>query len=120
MKPDVMERLLMDRALGRLDPDVHALLNDYLAKDASAAVQAREFQDVVGLAEIAIRQPTLATEPPNRIRRIIWRHRTEQALALAASLVVGAGISFLALRSSSRPADNTLRCLRCRRNDAPF
>ena len=50
MKPDVIERLLLDRALGRLDPDVDALLADYLANDASAATQAREFQDVVHLA----------------------------------------------------------------------
>jgi len=45
MKPDILERLLMDRALGRLDPDTEVALADYLAKDPAAATQARELQE---------------------------------------------------------------------------
>lgn len=108
MKPDVIERLLLDRALGRLDPDVDALLADYLANDASAATQARQLQDVVHLASEAVRQPGLAIEPPNQIHRLIWRHRAEQALALAASFVIGVGITALALRASLRHEDNSV------------
>ena len=108
MKPDVIERLLLDRALGRLDPDVDALLADYLVKDASAATQAQELQEVVHLASEAVRQPALAVEPPNPIRRLVWRHRAEQALALAASFVIGVGITALALRANLRREDGSV------------
>ncbi len=108
MKPDVIERLLLDRALGHLDPDVDALLADYLANDTPAATQARELQDVVHLASEAVRQPVLAIEPPNQIHRLVWRHRAERALALAASFVIGAGITAQALRTSLRHEDNTV------------
>ena len=108
MKPDVMERLLLDRALGRLDPDVDALLADYLVNDASAATKARELQDVVHLANQAVRQPVLAVEPPNQIHRIVWRHRAEQVLALAASFAIGVGITALALRANLRHEDNVV------------
>jgi anti-sigma factor RsiW len=108
MKPDVIERLLMDRALGRLDPDVDALLADYLANDASAASQARELQDVVHLAGEAVSQPVLAVEPPNQIHRLVWRHRAEQTLALAASFVIGVGITALAFRANLRHEDNSV------------
>jgi anti-sigma factor RsiW len=108
MKPDVTERLLLDRALGRLDPDVDALLTDYLANDASATAQAQELQDVVHLASKAVRQPVPTVEPPNQIHRLIWRHRAERALALAASFVIGVGITALALRADLRHEDNTV------------
>jgi anti-sigma factor RsiW len=108
MKPDIIERLLLDRALGRLDPDVDALLADYLANDAFAATQARELQDVVHLASEAVRQPVPAVEPPNQIRRLIWRHRAERTLALAASFVIGVGITALALRANLWHDDNSV------------
>jgi anti-sigma factor RsiW len=108
MKPDVIERLLLDRALGRLDPDTDALLADYLASDASAATQARELQDVVYLAGEAVRQPVLAVEPPNQIHRLVWRHHAERALALAASFVIGVGITALVLRANLRREDNAV------------
>ncbi|HTS19736.1 MAG TPA: hypothetical protein VMP11_19325 [Verrucomicrobiae bacterium] len=107
MKPDVMERLLMDRALGRLDPDVDALLADYLAKDASASDQSRELEAVVHLAREATRQPRVAVVPPNQIGRILWRHRAEQTLALAASFVIGMGITALVLHAPSSREANT-------------
>ena len=99
MKPDVLERLLLDRALGRLEPDVDTLLADYLDDDASAASQARELQEVVHLAKEAVRQRVLAIEPPPQFQRLIWRHRAERVLALAASFVIGVGITALALRA---------------------
>lgn len=108
MKPDVIERLLLDRALGRHDPDVDALLTDYLARDTSAATQVRELQDVVHLAREAVRQPVPAIEPPNQIHRLVWRHRAEQALALAASFVVGASITAMALRVNLRHETNSV------------
>jgi anti-sigma factor RsiW len=108
MKPDVIERLLLDHALGRLDPDVSALLADYLAGDASAATRAREFQDVVHLASEAVRQLVPAVAPPNQIHRLVWRHRAERALAIAASFVIGVGVTALALRANLWHEDNSV------------
>ena len=97
MKPDVLERLLMDSALGRLDPDVETLLADHLAGDPAAATQARELQSMVRLATDVIRTPLPAIELPGQIHRLVWRHRAEQVFALAASFVVGAGITALVM-----------------------
>ena len=102
MKPDVLERLLMDSALGRLDPDVEALLADHLAGDPAAATQARELQSVVRLATDAVRTPSPAIELPGQVHRLVWRHRAEQVFALAASFVVGAGITALVLHEDLR------------------
>ena len=108
MKLDVMERLLIDHALGRFDPDVDALLADYLAKDPASAAQARELHDVVHLATEAARHPVPAVEAPHQIRRLVWRHRTEQVLALAASFAIGVGITAAAFRANLRHDDSTV------------
>jgi anti-sigma factor RsiW len=93
MKPDILERLLMDRALGRLDPDTEVLLADYLTNDPSAATQARELQETVRLATEVMCRPTPAVEMPTQIHQLVWRHRTERVLALAASFVIGVGLT---------------------------
>jgi hypothetical protein len=49
----------------------------------------------------------VAVAPPDQIHRLVWRRRTEQALALAASFVIGVGITALALRNGLRHEDNT-------------
>jgi anti-sigma factor RsiW len=108
MKPDVLERLLMDRALGRLEPDVEALLANFLADDPAATIQAQELQDAVQLATEAVRSPVLVTEVPNQIHRFIWRHRAEQVLAIAASFVIGVGITALAIRANIGHEDRTV------------
>ena len=100
MKPDALERLLMDRALGRLEPDVETLLADFLAANLAATTQAQELQDAVQLATEVVRSPVPVAEMPNQIRRFIWRRRAEQVLALAASFVIGVGITALALRAN--------------------
>jgi hypothetical protein len=95
MKPDALERLLMDSALGRLDADVEVLLTDYLAGNPGAATQSQELQEVVHSATKAVRKPVPAAALPSPIQRFVWRHRAEQVLALAASFVVGVGITIL-------------------------
>jgi anti-sigma factor RsiW len=100
MKPDVLERLLMDSALGRLDADVEVLLADYLAADPAAATQAQELQEVVRSATKAIRKPVPAAALPSPIQRFVWWHRAEQALALAASFVVGVGVTALVFNAN--------------------
>jgi len=102
MKPDILERLLMDRALGRLDPDAEVLLTDYLANDPAAAAQARELQETVSLATEVMRRPTSAVEMPTQIHQLVWRHRTERVLALAASFVIGMGLTALVIRANPR------------------
>jgi anti-sigma factor RsiW len=105
MKSDVLERLLMDRALGHLEPDVEALLADYLVRDNAAATQAQELENVVHRASEAVRRPAVTIELPSQIHRLMWRHRAEQVFALAASFVVGVGITALALRATFRPGN---------------
>lgn len=102
MKPDVLERLLMDSVLGRLEPDVEALLADYLANDPAAAAQAQKLQEVVHLATKAARRPAPEIELPSPIHRLVWWHRAEQVLALAASFAVGVGITALVIRTNFR------------------
>ncbi len=100
MKPDILERLLMDRALGRLDPDAEVLLADYLANDPAAATQARELQETVRLATEVMRRPAPVVEMPNQVHRLVWRHRAEQVFALAASFVIGVGLTALVIRAN--------------------
>jgi anti-sigma factor RsiW len=100
MKPDILERLLMDRALGRLDPDAEVLLADYLANDPAAATQARELQETVHLATEVLRRPAPIAEVPNQIHQLVWRHRAEQVFALAASFVVGVGLTALMIHAT--------------------
>ena len=102
MKPDILERLLMDRALKRLDPEAEVLLADYLANDPSAAAQARELQETVQLATEVVRRPAPTIGMPNQIHRLVWRHRAEQVFALAASFVIGVGLTALVLHANPR------------------
>jgi anti-sigma factor RsiW len=102
MKPDILECLLMDRALKRLDPDTEVLLADYLANDPAAATQARELQETVRLATEVMRRPAPVVEMPNKIHRLVWRHRAEQVFALAASFVIGVGLTTLLLLANPR------------------
>jgi anti-sigma factor RsiW len=103
MKPDILERLMMDNALGRLDPDVEMLLADYLAKDPAAATQARELQETVQLATEVIHHPAPIVEIPNKIHQLVWRHRTERLLALAASFVIGVGLTAAVIHETYLP-----------------
>ena len=100
MKSDALERLLMDQSLGHLEPDVEALLADYLANNPAATAQAGELQDVVRLATEVVRQPAPATEMPSPIHRLVWQHRANQALALAASFVIGVGLTALLIHAN--------------------
>jgi len=102
MKPDILERLLMDRALKRLDPDTEVLLADYLANDPAAATQARELQETVDLATEVVRRPAPIVEMPTQIHRLVWRHRAEQVFALAASFVIGVGLTALVIHANPR------------------
>ncbi|MBN2702643.1 MAG: hypothetical protein JXR23_00390 [Pontiellaceae bacterium] len=55
MNEDILGRLMMDHALGTLEPDVEALLNDYLSKHADMQSQSSSMQEVVQLTKELLR-----------------------------------------------------------------
>ncbi|MBL9203733.1 MAG: hypothetical protein JNN01_01510 [Opitutaceae bacterium] len=102
MKPEHLESLLLDRALGELSPAVADLLEAHLARDPEAARRAADFDVTVGAARQALHStPAVAPPPFDRARferagsgnRLIGR-RTE-LLRLAACLAVGLGAGWL-------------------------
>lgn len=95
MDREVLERLLMDRALGALTPDVAAVLDAYVAMDAAAAARAREF-DAAALAARQVLGPAMAEVPPFPAVRLARIDRTRRQLVLirnvaglAAAIVLG-------------------------------
>lgn len=107
MNAETMERLLMDRALGALSPDVAALLEAHLRQEPAAAARAAQYEQVTdatrrafsaasvtrgelrGGADPAASSPARAAPPPfpaRQIRRVLARRRRWIRLAHAASL----------------------------------
>jgi hypothetical protein len=76
------------------------LLADYLAGHPTATTQAQELQEVVRSATKAVRKPVPAAALPSPIHRFVWRRRAEQVLALAASFMVGVGITALVFNAN--------------------
>lgn len=99
MNADALERLLIDGALGVLDPDVEELLAAYLSIEGDAVRAAAPIQNAVDLA-----RDVLAADPaprlpefPARVAARDMRRRAGWALvrragALAAALVLGVGL----------------------------
>lgn len=104
MKPESLETLLLDRALGQLAPEVDDLLATHLAHDAVAARLATTLTATVSLARKAA--APLTTPQPRaersadaqwrRVRRA-WRWRTmgRDGLKLAAGLALGLAVAWL-------------------------
>jgi anti-sigma factor RsiW len=97
MDHQVLDRLLTDRAVGRLDDDAAALLTDYLAEHSELQARAESIEETVQLAERAFQSrgtdelPTLDRHRMERSRRLSRHSRWfRQTLAVAAALVVGA------------------------------
>src|SRR5512140_2765872 len=55
MKPELLQSLLLDRALGELSPEATALLDEYLACHPDAARCASELDDTLAAARAATR-----------------------------------------------------------------
>jgi hypothetical protein len=88
-----VERLMIDDALGALDPDVQALLADYLARAGAGDREQQQWRRVADAARKAL--PEDVEErllPPFPGRRMqawrLWRV-TQIAVAAAALLVIG-------------------------------
>ncbi len=99
MNAKILETLLIDRALGQLSPEVEALVADHLAAHPEAARTAAELSETVALAVRALAHPAPRLKLPPPAVAIFPLRRTRRALALAASFVAGAGVTFLALHN---------------------
>ncbi|ACB74824.1 hypothetical protein [Opitutus terrae] len=103
MKPEWLEPLLLDRALGELSPDVAALLEEHLAHHPYAARRAAEFDETLVAARAITRLDAASSVPaPDSAR---WQQvapaarataRRSQWLPLAACLALGAVGGWLA------------------------
>ncbi len=96
IEPDIIERLLTDRALGETHADVDALLDAYLATDPQAAAARASIDDTVALADAALTDDVAVTPPPldaSRVNTALQLRRARRyllnAAVLAAVLVLG-------------------------------
>ena len=101
MNPDTLENILIDRALGALSPDVETLLQEYLATHPDAAATVAEWEATVALTTAVMRHPPSPRALPPCVATAFSPSRTQSVLALAASFVVGAGITMLALHATA-------------------
>jgi anti-sigma factor RsiW len=104
MNPELLERLLIDRAFGQLSSDVVALLSEHISKNPEIAKLADELDEIITLAATATKRSMPRPTLPTPIRGLFWRERAGQMLRMAASFAAGAGIVLFGMRtSSSRP-----------------
>jgi hypothetical protein len=110
MDPETLERLMLDDALGVLSEDVRALVMDRVAASGAAA-QAGAYRRTVEAARAALgprRREALPPLPTARLRREAARLRrrrfTGRVAALAACLVLGLGIGYLAFSRAAATA----------------
>ena len=88
MDAAILERLMIDDALGALSPDVRALLQAHLSGRESELAQ---WQRVVDTARLALPPATVESLPPFP-RRYEWRIAPSLAMGLAAAAVLLLGI----------------------------
>lgn len=114
MNAETLDRLLMDRALGGLPPDVEALLEAWLAQNPGQRERAGEFETAAATARAALRSELPTALPPlpqvriakllEARRRIVW---VRNVASLAAVLVLGVGLGALLTRGSWAPGGET-------------
>jgi anti-sigma factor RsiW len=97
-----LETLLLDRALGALDPEVAALLDLHLAQDPEAAQRAADLAAALQLARAAVASPVETPRPLDQARlhrarsRDHARVRRREFLRLAACVAAGLGLGWVA------------------------
>jgi anti-sigma factor RsiW len=103
MKPELLESLLTDRAVGELAPGVAALLDDYLGGHPDAARLAAEWTASADLARRAVALPQTAPRRAldlSRLRRrvefIRFPSRVGSLSWMAAGVALGLGIAWMA------------------------
>ena len=114
MKPETLERILFDRSLGELTPDVEALVRDYIEDRPQADRQADEADRTVEMArralDIGLEMGAADLPPPDflsaegRTRRARRRPRHWIGTACAAAMIVLA--FWLGTQNSAPPLAN--------------
>ncbi|MCY3767257.1 MAG: hypothetical protein OXH06_17705 [Gemmatimonadetes bacterium] len=95
MKPESLEGLLIDRALGELSPEVTELLDAYLQANPAAAEQAAAWTETWRGAvratafDVEGRLQPLPKLKPRGSNTWNWRIRRGELLRLAACLIIG-------------------------------
>ena len=102
MKPELLDPLLRDRALGELSPAVAALLDAHLAQDPAATRRAAEFAETIRLARTAVASPLETPRRPLDLARLRRVHsathaapRRMEIFRLAACLALGLALGWL-------------------------
>lgn len=105
MNDRTLERLMIDRSLGALPPDVDELLDAYLATRPGAP---EDFGPVVAAARAAMKQTEQATPPPLESFRIeLYEERPRRRgefLRLAACVLLACGATAWFLKSNTNSA----------------
>jgi anti-sigma factor RsiW len=111
MKPENLETLMLDRALGELPPAVMELLDEYLTRNPDAGRHADTLTATLQLARQAVALPPETPQRPlemDTLRRAQrtwrWRGLTQEALRLAACAVLGLALGWYAHASRPTPA----------------
>ena len=102
MNPETLERIMIDDALGTLEPDMKELLKAYTANSEAARQQAKSIRETVGAARNVLNEgKTDAPFPPlfsELMKPTPWpkarSHFFQTAVAIAASLIVGVGVGW--------------------------
>jgi hypothetical protein len=103
MNKEMLERLLLDRALGQLAPDVEELLQEQLLVDPAAARMADELAATVTLATALMKRPVATVPCRTPIQTVIRREQTRRMLAIAASFAIGATVTLCGMRALTPP-----------------
>lgn len=93
MNKETLDRLIIDRALGALDPDVETLLNDYLERAGISSEEHCLTHEVVRLSRNLLRTERDAALPAFRIPTPVRDRKRRlvvlQAAGVAAMLMIG-------------------------------
>ncbi len=115
MNAQMLERLMIDRSLGALQPDVVGLLEAWFEQDEAAARLAGEFANTVDLARQAWpvsppgHLPDYSAARMQRERRIVRIARRARGMtALAACLLLGMGVGALLFPDHANTSEPTL------------
>jgi len=102
MKPETLESLLIDQALGGLSPDVDELLTAHLVLAPAAARQAGRLAATVQQAREAVAAPLAVPQRPLAVGRLQsalkaqrWRVLAGEGMRLAACLALGLALGWM-------------------------
>ncbi len=114
MKPESLDALILDRALGELSPEAAEMLDEHLARDPECAARAARISLTVSAATSSLSDPQAVRSRDDSLPKPRWRAAVlqtapdsaalqgrsswwsrAQPLKIAASLAVGAALGWL-------------------------